>query len=118
MARKDDIGRWGEAVAADYLAQRGYEILEKNWRHSLGEIDIIARSNGRLVFAEVKTRTGRGYGHPFEAITTTKLDRLRRLALAWCRQHEISPRQIRIDAIAVLGVPDRTPNIEHLTGVY
>ena len=62
----------------------GHGSLARNWRCRLGEIDIVARDGGDLVFIEVKTRTSHDFGHPFEAITPIKLARLRRLAIAWC----------------------------------
>ncbi|GAA3595189.1 YraN family protein [Klugiella xanthotipulae] len=118
MARKDEIGRWGEEIAVGFVEQLGYTIVERNWRHTMGEIDVIARDVDQTVFIEVKTRSGRGYGHPFEAITTEKLARLRRLALAWCRAQEHPPTRIRLDAVAVLGRPDRGAQVEHLMGVF
>lgn len=118
MALKDDVGRRGEDCAAQYLQQAGYTLLERNWRCQQGEIDLIAERNGDVVFVEVKTRSGVGYGHPFEAITVRKLGRLRRLAAAWCRQSGVRARRIRIDAIAVINRPGREPLVEHLEGVY
>ncbi len=118
MAQHIELGRWGETIAAAFLSERGYEILARNWRSPHGEVDIIARKHGRVIFAEVKTRAGRGYGHPFESITRVKMARMRRLAHEWCRLQEHPIGAIRIDAIAVLRMPGREPSIEHLTGVY
>ncbi|WGD38420.1 YraN family protein [Lysinibacter sp. HNR] len=118
MAYKDDLGRWGESVAAEFLQEKNYSILHQNWRNNMGEIDIIAVSGETTVFIEVKTRSSTRFGHPFEAITTEKLARLRRLGWAWCRLQETPPVKIRIDAVAVLGVPGRVPRVEHLRGVF
>ena len=105
------IGARGEDVAAGYLRQQGLEILARNWRCRWGEIDIVAAErlgeSRRLVFCEVKTRTGRGYGSPLESITFAKMQRLRRLAGHWLRaQGDRSQRSewtdIRIDAIGVV----------------
>ncbi|MEJ3404228.1 YraN family protein [Rathayibacter sp. YIM 133350] len=113
MAAKDDLGRWGEDLAADYLRQHGYRVLERNWRCRQGEIDVVAEHDGEIVFVEVKTRSSLAYGHPFEAITLGKLARMRRLALAWCvdsgRHH-----RIRLDAIAIVAPRDTPVSIEHL----
>ncbi|HQJ35005.1 MAG TPA: YraN family protein, partial [Rhodoglobus sp.] len=87
MAAKDALGRRGEEIAARYLASRGLAIVERNWRCPQGEIDLIARDGGELVFVEVKTRSSVAYGHPLESITPVKLARLRRLAAAWCDAH-------------------------------
>ena len=118
MARKDEVGRRGEDCAAAYLLQAGYTLLERNWRCAQGEIDLIAALGDDVVFVEVKTRSGTAFGHPFEAITVAKLARLRRLAGAWCEQSSLRPRRIRIDAIAVIARPGRTPELEHLEGVF
>jgi putative endonuclease len=118
VALKDDVGRRGEDCAAEYLLQAGYTLVERNWRCDQGEIDLIAERAGDIVFVEVKTRSGVGYGHPFEAITVRKLARLRRLAAVWCRQSGRRARHIRIDAIAVINRPGREPLVEHLEGVY
>ena len=83
MAAKDVLGRRGEKLAADHLIASGFEIVDRNWRCSQGEIDIIATKNSELVFVEVKTRSSLAFGHPLEAITVAKLARLRRLAAAW-----------------------------------
>lgn len=92
-------------------------VIERNWRCRLGEIDLIARDGGVVVFVEVKARSGHGYGHPFEAITPLKLARLRRLAIAWCEQSGAGRTRIRIDAIAVTVPHDGRPVIEHLEGL-
>jgi putative endonuclease len=118
VARKDEVGRRGEDCAADYLARAGYTLLERNWRCSQGEIDLVVAKDGDIVFVEVKTRSGTGYGHPFEAITVAKLARLRRLAGAWCEQSGLRARRIRIDVIAVIAPTGHEPVVEHLEGVF
>jgi len=118
MAAKDDLGRRGEQLATSYLEGKRYVIIERNWRCPLGEIDIVASIGGALAFVEVKTRSGVGFGHPFEAITVQKLARLRRLAGAWCEAHPGRYSSIRIDAIAVIAPRSGPVTIEHLEGVY
>ena len=115
MARKDIVGRTGEQIAVDHLTAAGYRIIDRNWRCSVGEVDVIAERGGTTVFVEVKTRSGRGYGHPLEAITAIKLARLRRLAAAWCADNGPVGR-IRIDAIAVITAPGQTL-VEHVEQV-
>jgi putative endonuclease len=117
MAVKDILGRRGEELAAGFLAERGYRILDRNWRCRDGEIDVVAELSGEVVFVEVKTRSSVAYGHPFEAITPVKLARLRRLAAAWCAQAEARPARIRLDAIAILDEAGAEPSIEHLAGI-
>ena len=118
MARKDDLGRLGEECAADFLTATGYRVLERNWRCAQGEIDLVAERGGEVVFVEVKTRSGLGFGHPFEAVTAQKLARLRRLAAAWCREAPVRPARIRIDVIAVIASNGCPPVVEHLEGVF
>jgi putative endonuclease len=116
MAAKDELGRRGECVAAEWFERRGFVVLERNWRCASGELDLILRGDGVTVFAEVKTRTSVAYGHPFEAITAAKAARLRRLAAEWCRAHG-PVGHIRIDAVAVIDAWSAEPSIEHLEGV-
>lgn len=118
MRAKDAVGRFGEKVAARYLDDHGIEVVERNWRCRYGEIDIVGhdRATDELIFVEVKTRRGTGYGHPAEAVTRVKLARLRRLAGIWLGAHEVRVRGIRIDVVAVLLTPGR-PDVEHLRAV-
>jgi putative endonuclease len=117
MARKDELGRRGEQVAADWLEERGYRVVDRNWRCSSGELDLVLRRGNALVFAEVKTRSSLDFGHPFEAITFQKGARLRRLAALWCREHAPVAGEVRIDAVAVTDAWSRRPRVEHLTGI-
>ena len=118
MARKDELGRYGEDCAARYLIDAGYSIVERNWRCTAGEVDLIALHAQQVVFVEVKTRSSTSFGHPFEAITAEKLVRLRRLAGLWCAQAQVWPEHIRVDAVAVIALKGREPLIEHLRGVF
>lgn len=117
MAEKDDLGRRGEELAARFLTAAGYTVIDRNWRCARGEIDLVAREGDDTVFVEVKTRSSRAFGHPFEAITARKLARLRRLAAAWCEAHRYRRGAIRIDAIAVIAGAGGEPSIEHLKRV-
>lgn len=82
MNNTADIGRWGENVVAEWLRDRGYQIVERNWRPAgvRGEIDIIALKEGCLHFVEVKTRAEGGWASAEDAIDTSKLRALRRAA--------------------------------------
>ncbi|MEL5990317.1 YraN family protein [Microbacterium phosphatis] len=119
MARKDDLGRAGEERATAYLRQRGYEILERNWRCPAGEIDIVAARDGRIAAVEVKTRTSLAYGHPLSAIDDRKLSRMWNVALAWAAAHpeSVRRRRVGVDAIAIIGRDPRTGALEHLEGL-
>ncbi|MBT2501595.1 YraN family protein [Curtobacterium sp. ISL-83] len=115
--RNRSLGRYGEEHAAEWLREHGFRVVERNWRCARGEIDIIAWDSCTLVFVEVKTRSGLRTGHPFEAITASKVLRLRRLVPAWFDDHpEVSARAIRIDALAV-HVDGPLVVVEHVAGV-
>jgi putative endonuclease len=117
MKAKDVLGRHGEALAADFLALQGMRIIERNWRCSEGEIDIVAIDGDTLVVAEVKTRRSLNYGHPFEAVGMAKLARLHRLAASWCREHEVRAQRRRVDVVAIVDDGIGEPLLEHLRGV-
>jgi putative endonuclease len=97
------------------------EVLDRNWRCALGEIDIVAAEVGdrgvTLVFCEVKCRTGLGFGHPLEAITFAKMRTLRQLAAQWLRQHQVTAKGIRLDAIGVVMLPGQQPSLTHVKAV-
>ena len=116
MAAKDELGRAGEVRAGDHLAAIGYRIIDRNWRCAQGEVDIVAVRGRSLVVIEVKTRRSLDYGHPFEAIDERKSARLWRLAAAWIAAHpsQARGRQLRLDAIAVVGPDPATGVLEHL----
>jgi putative endonuclease len=114
---KDAVGAYGERVAADHLVAAGMVVLDRNWRCAAGEIDIVARDGDTLVFCEVKTRTGTGFGSPLEAVTPRKAARLRRLAAAWTREHGLHPPDIRIDLVGVLRPRRGAAQVEHVRGV-
>lgn len=117
MAAKDAIGRHGEQVVATRLAAEGWEIVARNWRCELGELDIIAVDGPHLVAVEVKTRRTASFGSPQEAVTRDKLARLRRLTAAWLASQPRRFAGVRIDVCAVT-LPAAGPAIvEHLRGV-
>lgn len=117
MRAKDAVGRYGENVAAAYLLEAGWQVVDRNWRGTAGELDIVALQGDELVVVEVKTRSGDGFGHPAEAVTATKLARLRRLAGQWLAEHDLHPRSVRVDVIAVRTARRGAASVEHLTGV-
>jgi putative endonuclease len=106
MARKDELGRTGEQLAVEHLEREGFEILDRNWRCAIGEIDVIAQHGPTTVVVEVKTRSGVGFGHPLDAVTPRKLARLRRLAGAWCAATGRGASALRIDVIGVIASRD------------
>lgn len=119
MSHNLTLGRAGEDRAAEHLIAEGYEIVERNWRCSDGELDIVAVRGAELAVIEVKTRTSRRFGHPFEALDDRKTIRLWRLAHMWARAHPVPARgrRLRVDAIAVTGADPARADVEHLRGI-
>jgi putative endonuclease len=111
--KRQDLGRLGEDLAAERLKKEGYRIVQRNYRNSFGEIDIIARDGKILCFIEVRTRTEIWHGHPLESISAVKQRKLIRAAQGYLmRATEGSARQdawdtdARFDVVAV--IPDET----------
>lgn len=104
------LGAKGEDAACRWYADRGYTIIDRNWRIRSGEIDLIAHRAGThgaqtgvdtLVFCEVKTRSSSRYGQPFEAVGPIKQTRIRRLAAAWLAENP-GHRHVRFDVASVM----------------
>lgn len=116
------LGRRGEDVAAEHLAARGLTVLERNWRCREGELDLVAAEGERLVVAEVKTRSGTGFGQPAEAVTRAKAARIRRLAQRWLAEHHAAGgsgfAEVRFDVLAVLVGRAGAPQVEHYEGAF
>lgn len=117
MAAKDEVGRHGERVVARRLEDEGWEVLARNWRCELGELDIVAVDGDELVAVEVKTRRSAAYGSPQEAVTRDKLIRLRRLIAAWLAAQPRRFAGVRIDVCAVTLPRAGAAVIDHLRGV-
>jgi putative endonuclease len=121
MRVKDAVGRFGEDLAAARLAAAGMEILDRNWRCADGELDIVGRDAGSVVFVEVKTRSTTAFGHPAEAVNRVKAARLRRLALRWLEEHrELVPGRppLRFDVVSVVRLGPDGPLVAHLKGAF
>ncbi|MGX7731338.1 YraN family protein [Rhodococcus sp. 2H158] len=113
MGRNQQVGAMGEDLAAEFLESAGMVVLARNWRSRYGELDLIAEDGDTVVFVEVKTRTGLGYGTPAEAVTAVKADRIRRLAALWLSGRQQRWRRVRVDVVTVL-LPQRgEPLITH-----
>jgi putative endonuclease len=102
MNSNKNLGSRGEDAAAAYLVQQGWTVLERNWRCSEGELDIIAHDGVRHVVCEVKTRSSTDYGDPIEAITRQKAIRLRRLAWRWADAHGMPGVDVGVDVLGLV----------------
>ena len=116
MSKHLETGRNGEQMAADWLVQKGFEVLERNYRHLKAEIDLIVRKSNLLVFVEVKTRTDTAFGMPEAAVTPVKA-----AFIVSAAEHYIGtinwPHEIRFDIISVL-IQGKYPQIEHLEDAF
>ncbi len=102
-----ETGKKGEAVASVFLAQKGYKILEKNYRIRGGEIDIIAKDHDVLVFIEVKTRRNKKFGDPSEAVTAFKQKQMSKAAMIYVQGKNLSNIPCRFDVIGLEVKGDR-----------
>lgn len=117
---KKSFGDKGEDLAAEFLADKGYEIIERNYRYGHGEIDIIAMDNNRaeLVFVEVKSRHNLDYGYPEEQISIGKQKQIRKIAEAYLCEKEIEGVDCRIDVVAILFQGKKEPYINHIKNAF
>ncbi len=112
------LGSFGESQVAEYRSSEGDEVLDRNWRIREGEIDLVTLDKeGAFHFIEVKTRSSLAYGHPFEAITPSKLLRMQRLAMGWLVTHDCFGCSYSIDIASVLINPDGSFSLEYRAGV-
>jgi putative endonuclease len=94
------LGRYGEDLAARYLADKGYQILAQNWRCEAGELDLVAQDGDCLALVEVRARRGRALGSPEESVTAAKQARLAELAEAYVQANDWRG-DYRVDLIAI-----------------
>jgi putative endonuclease len=117
-SKNRSIGRRGETLAVAYLENKGYTILERNYRTPHGEIDIIAAKDEVIVFTEVKTRSSNTLGPPEISITPRKIEHMRNSAEYFIQQHPDMTNDWRIDAISVMVKTDQSdPTIDHFENV-
>jgi putative endonuclease len=120
--RRDDprraLGASGEDLVARWYESHGYRVLDRNWRCADGELDVVARRDGVLVFCEVKTRSSNAYGVPAEAVTHTKARRIRRLAARWLSEGRVRAPEVRFDVAAVRVRRDAPPEIDVIEAAF
>ncbi len=119
MSQSKEVARIGERLAARYLKDRGYQILEHNYRLRTGEIDLIAKEGERIVFVEVKTRRTLKFGVPQAAVTLTKQKQISKLALSYLQSNGMLDAPCRFDVVAVFLSPkSTTPKLEHIRNAF
>ncbi|HMM70187.1 MAG TPA: YraN family protein [Gudongella oleilytica] len=110
MNRHINTGRMGESLAIEYLTDKGYVILETNYRNKIGEVDIIAYYKNVLVFVEVKTRLGTNYGYAFESVDSRKQKKIANTSLMYLQKNRMSDVQVRYDVIEVYPMEEERVN--------
>lgn len=119
MSQSKEVARIGERLAAQYLEERGYQILEHNYRLRTGEIDLIAKEGERIVFVEVKTRRTLKFGVPQAAVTLTKQKQISKLALSYLQTHDMLNVPCRFDVVAIiLSSKSTPPKLEHIQNAF
>jgi putative endonuclease len=116
MAAHNELGKWGEDKASEYLQQNGYQIIERDWKSGRRDIDIIATDGNEVIFVEVKTRRNSLYGDPEEAVDYHKLQSLRLAINHYIKYRRIN-NNVRFDIISVVGMIGQEPKIDHIKGV-
>jgi putative endonuclease len=117
MALHLDLGRRGEGLAKTHLEQLGYEILDENWTHGRAEIDLIAYKDSVIIFAEVKTRTGNGFGEPEDFVDARKQKLLADAAdeYIYLMDHQ---GEVRFDIIAILFNNETNYKLNHIEDAF
>lgn len=122
MTTTNNIGDWGENVAAAHLEDRGYRVLERNYYFQRNEVDLICRDpeneDDELVFVEVKTRRGLDYGSPEAAITEEKKQSLLEVARAYLHEQQLGEVPARFDVVTVLLADGRAPEVNHYQNAF
>lgn len=117
MAQHLDLGRKGESLAKTLLQDSGYEILDENWTHGKAEVDLIAYINKTIIFVEVKTRTGNGFGEPEDFVDARKQKLLVEAAdeYIYLMDHE---GEVRFDIISILFDKQANYKIKHIEDAF
>lgn len=119
MARHNELGKWGEQYAADYLQSIGYDIVERDWRIGHRDIDIIARTGDgtTVVFVEVKTRTSDVVTKPDDAVDIKKIRNIGYAANNYIKTKGIVD-EVRFDIISIIGNNKENAQLEHIIEAF
>ena len=116
---KQQLGKTGELLAVKFLKQKGYQIVEQNYRSTWGEIDIIAQDEDVLAFVEIKTRRSLKFGTPQSAVTNSKQRRISKTALEYLQEKDLFDYICRFDVISIVFPPEPSePIIEHIENAF
>jgi putative endonuclease len=112
------FGQAGESTAEEYLRQKGYRIIARNLRSSLGELDLVAEDGRVLVFVEVKARRNDALGGAIHAVHQRKQEKLIQLAAQYLARRHIKNRLCRFDVVLLQGAGAVAPQIEHIQNAF
>jgi putative endonuclease len=116
---KKQLGAIGEKESLKFLENKGYKLLEKNFRCSLGELDLIMMNGEEMVFVEVRSRTGSAFGEPCETVNRTKQNKLYRLAEYYLNHKDLHDISCRFDVLSVILTFDgKLKEIEHIENAF
>jgi len=116
---KQQLGKTGELLAVKFLQQKGYQIVEQNYRSTWGEIDIIAQDEDVLAFVEVKTRRSLKFGVPQLAVNNSKQRRMSKATLEYLQEKDLFDYVCRFDVISIVFPPEPSePIIEHIENAF
>ena len=113
---KDELGKWGEDFASNFLLQNGYSLVKRNVRFKKYEVDIIAEKDDELIVVEVKARNTAEIGEPWRAVTKSKQRQIITVADYYVQKNQID-KNVRFDIISIVHNSYRT-NLEHIAGAF
>lgn len=117
MAEHNELGKWGEELAAKYLEQKGYVIRDRDWRQGKLDLDIVADDGETVVFVEVKARKTNAFGQPEQAVDVKKIKRLARAADSYVKSLGVSA-PLRFDIVSIIGDQKEAQTIEHIVDAF
>jgi putative endonuclease len=117
LNKRQQFGKESESLAVRYLKKNGYKILEQNYRNKIGEIDIIAKEKGTLVFVEVKARKTHVFGNPKWAVTPKKQRKISMVALYYLKATKQTHVKARFDVVS-LSLAKDNPQIEIIKNAF
>ena len=118
MGTNKVFGAFGECLAAKYLSENGYKVLERNFCCRFGEIDIIAAHEETIIFIEVKTRSSEKFGMPSEAVSLTKQNRMVKIALYYMQKNKLLDYMCRFDVLEIIVDEDNIKQINLIKDAF
>ena len=117
MAQHNELGKWGETIAADYLAKKGYTIIDRDWHSGHKDIDIVAQKDDEtIVFVEVKTRSNDVFTAPQDAVDYKKMQNLRKSINNYLQSKQIDC-DVEFHIIAIVGTPETGYKLDHIADI-